>query len=162
MTDRYLSVAREGGHEIEIKRSRFLCALAPVTSADTARAVIAARRKAEPAARHHCHAFVLGPDGIRAYGAAVAEAIDAVGVAEYRRLRLVEVSMAYDRAGRFENDLRASPYVLRGTRFDERAHFEVGLAPGESGAFEAWLADLTGGETAPVDLGESWVRVKDS
>lgn len=211
MTDRYLSVAREGGHEIEIKRSRFLCALAPVTSADAARAVIAARRKAEPAARHHCHAFVLGPDGrtqrssddgepagtagtpmlevlrrreltdtvavvtryfggvllgagglIRAYGTAVSEAIDAVGVAEYRRLRLVEVSVAYDRAGRLENDLRASPYVLRETRFDDRAHFEVGLAPGESSAFEAWLADLTGGETAPADLGESWVRVKDS
>src|SRR5438477_615623 len=63
MTDRYLSVARMSVHEIEIKRSRFLCALAPVTSEEAAREFIAARRRADPQARHHCHAFVLGPDG---------------------------------------------------------------------------------------------------
>ena len=63
MADRYLAVALEGVHEIEIKRSRFVCAVAPVTSEDAAREAIAARRKAGPAARHHCHAFVLGPDG---------------------------------------------------------------------------------------------------
>src|SRR4051812_48659133 len=63
MADRYLSVARTSVHEIEIKRSRFLCALAPVTSEEAAREFIAARRRADPQARHHCHAFVLGPDG---------------------------------------------------------------------------------------------------
>ncbi|HEV7979012.1 YigZ family protein [Amycolatopsis sp.] len=63
MTDRYLSVAKTGVHEIEIRRSRFLCALAPVETEEAAREVIAERRRADPAARHHCHAFVLGPDG---------------------------------------------------------------------------------------------------
>jgi len=134
MADRYLTVAGTGVHEIEIRRSRFLCALAPVTSEEAAREVIAARKKADPAARHHCHAFVLGADGrtqrssddgepagtagtpmlevlrrreltdtvavvtryfggvllgagglIRAYGQAVSEAVDVVGVREYRR-----------------------------------------------------------------------------
>ncbi|HKN54754.1 MAG TPA: YigZ family protein [Amycolatopsis sp.] len=207
MADRYLAVALEGVHEIEIKRSRFVCAVAPVTSEDAAREAIAARRKAGPAARHHCHAFVLGPDGrtqrssddgepagtagtpmlevlrrreltdtvavvtryfggvllgagglIRAYGQAVAEALDSAGVAEYRRLRLVEVSVAYDRAGRLENDLRASPYLVHGTRFDDAAHFEIGLSPGDESAFQGWLADLTGGEASASALGESWVR----
>src|SRR5690348_15369667 len=63
MTDRYLSVARSGVRELEIKRSRFLCAVAPVTSEEAAREFIAARRRADPGARHHCHAFVLGADG---------------------------------------------------------------------------------------------------
>ncbi|WP_091294509.1 YigZ family protein [Amycolatopsis xylanica] len=63
MADRYLTIARAGEHEIEIKRSRFICALAPVGSVDAAREFIAERRKAGPDARHHCHAFVLGPDG---------------------------------------------------------------------------------------------------
>jgi uncharacterized YigZ family protein len=206
MTDRYLSVAREGGHEVEIKRSRFLCALAPVTSEDAAREFIAGRKRADPGARHHCHAFVLGPDGrtrrssddgepagtagtpmlevlrrreltdtvavvtryfggvllgagglIRAYGQAVAQAIDVVGVLEHRRLKLFEVAVGYDRAGRMENDLRASRYVLHATRFDELARFEIGLASDEDTAFHGWLADLTGGEATATELGEHWV-----
>ncbi|MER6765533.1 YigZ family protein, partial [Amycolatopsis sp. NPDC000746] len=52
MTDRYLSVAAAGLHEIEIRRSRFLCALAPVGEEAAAREIISARRRAEPAARH--------------------------------------------------------------------------------------------------------------
>ncbi|MDT7725403.1 MAG: hypothetical protein QOI21_1979 [Actinomycetota bacterium] len=63
MTDRYISVAKTGVHEIEIRRSRFLCALAPAETEEAARELIAERRRADPAARHHCHAFVLGPDG---------------------------------------------------------------------------------------------------
>jgi uncharacterized YigZ family protein len=208
MTDRYLSVARSGGCEIEIKRSRFLCALAPVTSEEAAREFIAARRRADPGARHHCHAFVLGPDGrtrrssddgepagtagtpmlevlrrrsltdvvavvtryfggvllgagglIRAYGQSVSDAVEVVGVLEHRRLSLVEVSVSYDRAGRLENDLRASSYVLHATRFDALAHFEIGLAPGEGPAFASWLADLTNGEATTSELGETWVEV---
>ncbi len=208
MTDRYLSVARAGVHEIEIKRSRFLCALAPVSSEAAAREFIAARRRADPGARHHCHAFVLGPDGrtrrssddgepagtagtpmlevlrrreltdtiavvtryfggvllgagglIRAYGQSVSDALEVVGVLEHRRLSLVEVAVSYDRAGRLENDLRASPYPVQATRFDERARFEIGLAPGEAPAFASWLADLTNGEATTTELGETWVQV---
>ncbi|MEU3771334.1 YigZ family protein [Amycolatopsis keratiniphila] len=206
MADRYLTVAGTGVHEIEIRRSRFLCALAPVTSEEAARSLIAGRRKAEPAARHHCHAFVLGADGrtqrssddgepagtagtpmlevlrrreltdtvavvtryfggvllgagglIRAYGQAVSEAVDVIGVREYRRLRLVEVVVDYDRAGRLENDIRSSPYLLHATRFEDVAHFDVGLAPDQGDAFHAWLADLTGGEALAEEIGETWL-----
>ncbi|WP_344861204.1 YigZ family protein [Amycolatopsis ultiminotia] len=207
MTDRYLSVVARGLHEIEIRRSRFLCALAPAGEEATAREVIAARRRAEPAARHHCHAFVLGPDGrtqrssddgepagtagvpmlevlrrravtdtvavvsrhfggvllgagglIRAYGQAVSEALDAVGVVEYRRLRLFDIEVDYTRSGRLENDLRASPYALHETRFEAAAHFEVGVPPDEEPRFTAWLADTTGGTAEAVGLGEKWIR----
>jgi uncharacterized YigZ family protein len=206
MTDRYLSVARSGVHEVEIKRSRFLCALAPVTSEEAAREFIAARRRAEPGARHHCHAFVLGPDGrtrrssddgepagtagtpmlevlrrrevtdtvavvtryfggvllgagglIRAYGQSVSDALEVVGVLEHRRLRLVEVAVSYDRAGRLENDLRASRYLVHATRFDALARFEIGLAPDEVPAFESRLAELTNGEATTTALGDHWL-----
>ncbi len=64
---RYTTIAaREGGGidvELEIKRSRFLTRLRRVTSEDAARAVIEERRKHHFDARHHCSAFVLGPDG---------------------------------------------------------------------------------------------------
>lgn len=48
-------------HEIEIRRSRFICRLQRVENEDEARGVIAGRRAAHRLARHHCSAFVLGP-----------------------------------------------------------------------------------------------------
>lgn len=53
-------MATSGVYELEERRSRFLAALAPVTDEQQAREFIAERRAAEPGARHHCHAFVLG------------------------------------------------------------------------------------------------------
>lgn len=47
-------------HELEIRKSRFLCRLQRVESEAEAREVIAGRRAAHRLARHHCSAFVLG------------------------------------------------------------------------------------------------------
>ncbi|AXB45777.1 YigZ family protein [Amycolatopsis albispora] len=204
--DTYRSVAAAGVHEIEVRRSRFRCALAPVDSAEAAREVIAERRRAEPAARHHCHAFVLGPDGriqrssddgepagtagtpmlevlrrreltdtvavvsrhfggvllgagglIRAYGQAVADAIDAVGTVEYRRLSLLRVSVDYGRAGRIEGELHSSKYRVLGTHYDSAARFDVGVRPDQVAGFRAWLAEATGGGAVVEETGEDWV-----
>lgn len=62
MRTSYLTVARAGSAEIEVKRSRFLCHLERVDSEDAARAVVERARKEHWDARHHCSAFVLGPD----------------------------------------------------------------------------------------------------
>ena len=47
---------------MEIKRSRFLTRLRRVASEADARAVVEERRRTQFDARHHCSAFVLGPD----------------------------------------------------------------------------------------------------
>ncbi len=57
----YLTVARDGGAEIEVKRSRFLCTLVRVEEEAAARAVVERLRKEHWDARHHCSAFQLGP-----------------------------------------------------------------------------------------------------
>lgn len=62
-TGSYLTVARNGSAEIEVKRSRFICSLERVATEAEARAVIARVRRQHSAARHNCSAFVLGPDG---------------------------------------------------------------------------------------------------
>jgi len=59
--DHYLTLARDGEAEIEVKRSRFLCTLVRVEREDAARAVVERLRKQHWDARHHCSAFVLGP-----------------------------------------------------------------------------------------------------
>jgi putative IMPACT (imprinted ancient) family translation regulator len=101
---------------------------------------------------------LLGAGGlIRAYGQSVSDALEVIGVLEHRRLTLVEVAVSYDRAGRLENDLRASRYLVHATRFDILARFEIGLAPDEVPAFESRLAELTNGEATTTALGDHWV-----
>jgi uncharacterized YigZ family protein len=49
-------------HELEVKRSRFITVLHRTGDEDHARSSLAALRKEFHDARHHCSAFVLGPD----------------------------------------------------------------------------------------------------
>ena len=66
-TSRFTTLAGPAIAEIEVKHSRFLCELTPVGAGDdevsevAARAVVEAARKQHWDARHHCSAFVLGP-----------------------------------------------------------------------------------------------------
>lgn len=62
MQARYATIARSASSEIEVKRSRFLGYVVRVEDDSSARAVIIEARKRHHDARHHCWAFVLGPD----------------------------------------------------------------------------------------------------
>jgi uncharacterized YigZ family protein len=62
VTTTYRTVARTATAEIEVKRSRFLGHVERVATEDEARAVVERIRKQAWDARHHCSAFVLGPD----------------------------------------------------------------------------------------------------
>ncbi|RRO13136.1 YigZ family protein [Saccharopolyspora rhizosphaerae] len=57
------TIKRSGEHEIEVRKSRFLCSLARVTEESEAREFIQLQRKSHHDARHHCSAFVLGDSG---------------------------------------------------------------------------------------------------
>lgn len=59
----YVTLARDGEAEIEVKRSRFRCRLVRVTAEDDARAIVDEERRTHWEARHHCSAFRLGPAG---------------------------------------------------------------------------------------------------
>ena len=59
----YLTIARDASAEVEDRGSRFLCTLRRVETEDDARALVAGLRREHHDARHHCSAFVLGPDG---------------------------------------------------------------------------------------------------
>lgn len=63
MVDRYLTVAHAGLHTSEIKRSRFLCAIAPAGSEQEAQEFVRQVRREHPDATHNCFAYVIGPEG---------------------------------------------------------------------------------------------------
>jgi uncharacterized YigZ family protein len=58
----YFTIAAQGSAEIVVSRSRFLCTLERVDDEISARSVIEQARREHWNARHHCSAFVLGPD----------------------------------------------------------------------------------------------------
>ncbi|MGO3148038.1 MAG: YigZ family protein [Leucobacter sp.] len=63
MNAEYETIASRVDTEIEISRSRFITRLERVDTEDAARNVIAFVRADHSRARHHCSAFVIGPDG---------------------------------------------------------------------------------------------------
>jgi uncharacterized YigZ family protein len=95
----------------------------------------------------------LGAGGlIRAYGGAVGEAIDALGTLTRRRFRLATVTVDHQRAGKVQNDLRATGREIRDVRYAENVTIEIGLPDADVDTFRAWLADATAG-TAGFELG---------
>jgi len=62
ITDSYLTLGAEAGHEIKIKGSRFIALGYPADSESSAMASLDKIRKKEHAATHHCYAYVVGID----------------------------------------------------------------------------------------------------
>ncbi|MFB8206628.1 MULTISPECIES: YigZ family protein [unclassified Streptomyces] len=95
----------------------------------------------------------LGAGGlIRAYGGVVGEALDALGTRTRRRFRLATVTVGHQRAGRLENELRATGRTVREVRYAADVSIEIALPDADVEAFRRWLADATAGE-ASVELG---------
>ncbi|QQQ60745.1 IMPACT family protein [Paenarthrobacter ureafaciens] len=57
-----LAAGSDFRHELEIRRSRFITVLRRSPDEDTARSLVADLRREFHDARHHCSAFVIGPD----------------------------------------------------------------------------------------------------
>ncbi|WP_406289629.1 YigZ family protein [Streptomyces sp. NBC_00209] len=95
----------------------------------------------------------LGAGGlIRAYGGVVGEALDTLGTRTRRRFRLATVTVGHQRAGRLENELRATGRTVREVRYAADVTIEIALPDADVEAFRRWLADATAGE-ARMELG---------
>ncbi|MFI6502984.1 IMPACT family protein [Nonomuraea typhae] len=60
MAQPYLTLNTIVEHESEVRRSRFICALAPAAGVEQAQEFVAARRALHSSASHHCSAYVIG------------------------------------------------------------------------------------------------------
>ncbi|WP_111467190.1 YigZ family protein [Microbacterium suaedae] len=87
MSDYPATIAARVDHEIEIKRSRFICHLAPVGSVGDADAFIAQIRKEFWDARHNCVAMVTGTTGDQARSSDDGEPSGTAGVPMLEVLR---------------------------------------------------------------------------
>lgn len=102
----------------------------------------------------------LGAGGlVRAYGAAVASAIDAVGVVARQVVSVVTVTAEYGLAGRLEAELRASRFPVLDISFGEVVGIEVAVA--EVGEFTDWLSARTAGAVRAEVTGSTVVESPD-
>ena len=204
----YRTIARDGEHEIEIKRSRFIGSLARVTSEEAARAVIAAKKKTHWEANHNCSAYIVGERGqfqrssddgepsgtagvpmlsvlqrngltdvvavvtryfggtllgagglIRAYGQAVSETLAAVGIVEAQPRLIVAIEATYDEAGRLENALRATDFLLQDVGYGATVVFTLQTSAEELPILQTWVAEATNGSCEAIEIGEEYVEV---
>ncbi|MGC4106482.1 MAG: YigZ family protein [Thermomicrobiales bacterium] len=204
----YRTIAHGGEYEIEIKRSRFIGALARVTSEEEARAFIGAKKKENWEANHNCSAYIVGDRGqfqrssddgepsgtagvpmlsvlqrngltdvvavvtryfggtllgagglIRAYGQSVSETLAIVGIVEAQPRLIVAIEATYDDAGRLENALRATDFLLQDVEYGATVVFTLQTRAEELPALQAWVAEATNGSCEVIEVGEEYVEV---
>jgi uncharacterized YigZ family protein len=88
----------------------------------------------------------LGAGGlIRAYGGAVGAALDAAGTVTRRRMRHAAITTGHQRAGKLENELRATGRTIRAVTYGAEVTIETEIPASETDAFRDWLAGATAG-----------------
>lgn len=104
--------------------------------------------------------IMLGAGGlIRAYGGAVSDALDAIGIVERLPLSVVQVVADYEAAGRLENAIRAKELNLVDVGYDTEVTFELVMPPADVTDFSTWLQELTNGAISATIVGERFVEV---
>lgn len=206
--ENYRTIRENGIHEIEIKKSRFICHLKRVESEKEAQAFIEEIKKEHWKATHNCSAYTIGmnddiqrahddgePSGtagvpmleiflkrelknvaavvtryfggtklgagglIRAYGGAVNEAVDQIGVVERQLQRLIDVTVTYSQSGKVENSLREANYTIQDTLYTENITYQC-VVPLEKE--EKFIEDITNWTSAQaeIEIGQqAWIEV---
>lgn len=208
MMENYRTIQKNGLHEIEIKKSRFICHLKRVETEEEAQAFIEEIKKEHWKATHNCSAYTIGmnneiqrahddsePSGtagvpmleiflkrelknvvavvtryfggtklgagglIRAYGGAVNDAIDYIGVVERQLQRLIDITVTYSQSGKVENALREANYAIQDIIYAENITYQC-IIPLESE--EKFIEDITNWTSAQADIHigqQSWIEV---
>lgn len=103
---------------------------------------------------------MLGAGGlIRAYGSAVSEALDVIGVVERLPLSVVELVADYETAGSLENSIRARDLNLVDVGYDTDVTFELVMPPSDVNEFSTWVQEITNGAIDATIVGERFVEL---
>ncbi|WP_026702108.1 YigZ family protein [Salibacterium aidingense] len=101
----------------------------------------------------------LGAGGlIRAYGTAVTEGINAVGVVERSLMKVMSVTLDYTWIGKIENEIRQSSYLLMDTLYEDAVSFHVYVPVEKKDIFTEWMINLTSGQAAIQELKDTYLE----
>ncbi|HHW36300.1 MAG TPA: YigZ family protein [Bacillales bacterium] len=98
----------------------------------------------------------LGAGGlIRAYGKAVSEGLNAIGIVERQLMRVMHTKVDYTWLGKIENELRSHPsFILKEIHYLDMVEFETYVAAEMKESFVDWMTELTNGQ-AEIFEGET-------
>ncbi len=103
---------------------------------------------------------LLGAGGlIRAYGQSVSAVVAKVGVVEIQPRLVVAIEADYDEAGKLENSLRTTDYLLQDVDYANTVTFTLQTTDEELPKLELWVAEATNGVCDVVAIGEERVEV---
>lgn len=204
----YRTIRENGVHEIEIKKSRFICHLRRVKSEEEAQSFIEEIKKEHWKATHNCSAYTIGmndeiqrahddgePSGtagvpmleiflkrelknvaavvtryfggtklgagglIRAYGGAVNDAVNYIGVVERQLQQLIDVTVTYSQSGKVENALREANYMIQEIVYTENITYQC-VIPLENK--EKFIEDVTNWTSAQAEIEidqQAWIEI---
>lgn len=108
----------------------------------------------------------LGAGGlVQAYADASARVLDEAELVLRRRMRLLDLAVPIEQAGRFETSLRASGIVLLSVDYRaDQVQLQIAVPddPNELAAASAQLAASSGGQVSPVPGEFCWIDTTDS
>lgn len=90
----------------------------------------------------------LGAGGlIRAYGKAVSEALNMIGIVERRLMRVIHTKIDYTWLGKIENELRSHPtFLLKEIHYLDTVEIETFVEEIKKDSFLEWMTELTNGQ----------------
>lgn len=206
--ENFRTIKSDGIHEIEIKKSRFICHLKRTETEEEATAFIEQIKKEHWKANHNCSAYMIGknnevqrahddgePSGtagvpmleifkkrelknvtavvtryfggiklgagglIRAYGGAVNEAVETIGVVERQLHQQIDLTVSYPLSGKLENHLRESDYLLQDTSYTDTVTYHCLVPIEEVDAFQSVTTEWLNGKGEYQLQKKAWIEI---
>ncbi|MCK0470265.1 YigZ family protein [Halalkalibacter sp. APA_J-10(15)] len=89
----------------------------------------------------------LGAGGlIRAYGSAVSEGLNNIGIVKRTLMSIIHTEIDYHWLGKVEHALRESPYELKKTDYLEQVDIQTYVPIEQTTDFQEWVINLTNGQ----------------
>ncbi|MBC1742458.1 YigZ family protein [Listeria welshimeri] len=101
----------------------------------------------------------LGAGGlVRAYGSAVSETIQTIGIVECTLATIIKCSFAYSLVGKIENALEQKNYQINDKDFTDKVVFHVFVDNDDIPHFRKWITEMANGQ---LELTESTQKYRE-
>lgn len=103
----------------------------------------------------------LGAGGlIRAYGGAVNQAVDKIGVVERQLHQMIDVVVNYSQSGQVEHSLREANYMIQDTSYTDMITYHCVIPLEKEAEFKENIANWTSGAAEVAIIQKAWIEVE--
>lgn len=101
----------------------------------------------------------LGAGGlIRAYGKAVSESLNHIGVVERQLQQIVHITVDYTLLGKMENELRNSVFPIKEMNYLDKVEIQMYVPIDKAASFKEWIIDLSNAQSEIVFGGKAYLE----